>query len=658
MSDATQMELYEFLDDVLPSNPELGFTSHQRVLRYVFEGPGVDYRIVEGAEARRYGVPEGSVIPKFNAFSDFIGREPEIWQYYKFVKAAAANAEQARQIAIFVGPTSTGKSTFELTKYRYLEGAPVAMLDPYRDGTGCPNRDRVFWMVPRSKRSDIVATHDVTIEPWADICAVCRHAFHNDETLAQYAPKDADDPEKDRWRHFPVTIKKIGMREGGQGIGFGTLFPMGQFSADDQKIIGEEDITQIDKYPRGHIKTLLFNGFIAKAQQGMGEGREIYKIWEDEEIADKYTFMVQEKIAPGPGGHGQVSVDIHLTGHSNYPDYVAFHDRGRASVQIASREEVIFWRHMSAPIWEAQLYQRELDKTSFIGSDGHTAPDMLDLVAYFTIATRIDQEKHHAELLSLLEAFDGHVEGKHRAALLEESPNDFMDGRDSRTSTKAIEAAYAADAFDVLPSGEVINGISNVDRCPIWPDVREEILESLHPAKVDYDPDTRKQYIKYLRRMDYMYKKRLQERVLPLLYSALTDDARAFFAGYVERATTWVRESETRDATSDIDADFATLLNRLKDDEAIMGVSSGEAEGVRAVAAQLAQQARQANRELDWRADPTMAERIGIYLRNTAMRTALPENFSELLQEQEYCLRCAQKTAAYVQEHKEEILTA
>ena len=662
-SDFERLELHALLER-LAAEPELGFNAHQRVEHYAFGDP--EWFIAVDEEARRLGVPEGTALPRYPAFRNFVGREADIYRYRKFVGAAAANAEHAKQMVVLNGPTSTGKSTFVLTMYGRVEGAPIPMLDPFRDGSGCPNRDNVFWMVPRSKRTAIAARYGITIKRWADICMICREAFlHSDPQLQEYPLKDPVNPDRERWLHFPTVIRKIGMREGDMGIGYGAMFPAGTFTADEQTLIGRLNVAELDEYPEGHIKTLLFNGKIHAAQGGIFELKEVYKIFEHEEMADKITFATQEGIIDGPGKYGQVSVDLHIVGHSNPPDAEAFRERGRAYVQISSRTEELPWRHHLSVTYEAGVYASELYRTDFIRDD-HFAPDLLEITAYHACGTRIDKNgsekriKRKVTDQQLIEEYDGRRPDRGYSQNIKECREDGMHGFDPRKYTKAIGRAFAADEVDIaVHDGKVVaTPIPPGERCSIWPEVRAEIEWDIWHDPLPNDEFGR--YMGLLNMCDQVYERRLRDKVLNMLFTAPTITVRAeiFFSDYVRDAEQWLFTSSQSDEESAARA--LALEDELKRREQYMGITSTQdADAVRLAVVEVRRDAKAEGRALDWRVDPTIADHIQRYMIWLATEggVALSGDFAEQLVERfGYCSRCAQKTLAYIEGRKKDIL--
>lgn len=644
-------------------NPELTFTADKRVHYFAFEEPGVDWFLAEGKEARRLGVPEDTWVPRYSAFTDFIGRELVIWQYEANTWNAAVNGEHARQMHVFVGPTSTGKSTFELVKQGKLEGIYVPILDPYNNGEGCPNHDSAFWLLPRSKRDEIQEEFNIRVDRWADICMVCHKAFTDaswikdeearEQWLKDHPTKDPENPENARWRHFPVTFKKMGERN---NFGIAIVFPMGRFTADEQKLIGGIKPSSFGdpNLEEGDPETLSFHGAASRGNLGVMEFREYYKLLAHPEIMEKLIFLTQEKRVSGPGNYGVVSNDSHKTGHSNFPDFDAFMDDPQAKEQNFSRQATYFWRHLLALTYEVQLYERELQKPEY-GREGHFAPHMLSTVARFIIGTRIDEGGSEARqardwhVHDLIQGYDGENPRWGFAELTEDCPSDGMQGFDARVPIKAIGTAYGRDVLDVGVDrdGRPIILSKNVpaeDRCVIWPEVRPELWEYCHA--MIFEQDERKRLGHLIRYADWQYRIALKEELIIVLFPDFQDAAQAFFSDYIERVHIWSDFMNDESEPSDAAAALASAAgNLLQDDEAILGIGFSDRDAFREMVAQLDKDGTL----LDWRSDDEVAKRIQKYLEYLIAESdeEIPDDLADKLLRMypdDYCERCARKT--------------
>lgn len=645
--------------------PELAFSADKRVHYYAFEKPGVDWFEATGKKARKLGVPEGTWVPNYRAFRDFIGREMVIWQYAANTWNAAQNGEHARQMHVFVGPTSTGKSTFELKKQGRLEGIYVPVLDPTGSGKGCGNHDSAFWMLPRSQRGIIEKEYGIRVDRWADICMVCHQALMEaswieDEDarqrfLERHPLKDQDNPSNARWLHFPVTFKKVGLRN---DFGIAILFPMGRFTADEQKIIGSIKPSAYGDpdLEEGDPETLSFTGAAARGNLVHMEYREYYKLVRHEEIMEKNIFLTQEKRIPGPGNYGVVSNDSHKTGHSNFPDFYAFLEDAQAKEQNFSRQATYFWRHALAISDETEIYKLELGKTGY-GTRGHYAPHMLDTVAYFIIGTRVDEEgsdsrtERKLTLHELLLGYDGEDPEWDFASLTDECPDDGMYGFDGRVPIKAIGTAYGRDEIDVVVDEFGRSRISreNIpagERCVIWPEVIPELLEYCHPMTFR-EKEERDRFRKLLRQADWRYRMALREELLEILFPDFAEQAQAFFQDYIRRVRIW-RDAVLGEENKEADTEAAAAADQLLEDESILGIGYNERDAFRDAVLEL----NEDGTPLEWRAaDERIRARIEQYLVYllTLDGVRIPDNLADrLVRTFGYCERCAKKTVDHV----------
>ena len=651
-------------------HPELAFSADKRVHYYAFERPGVEWFQATGKKARKLGVPEGTWIPRYGAFGGFVGKEMVIWQYAANTWNAAQNGEHARQFHVFVGPTSTGKSTFELIKQRLLEGVYVPILDPYGDGSGCPNHDSAFWMLPRSQRASIEEEYGIRVDRWADICMLCHKALmeagwvaddDRKEFMERYPLKDQENPEQARWLHFPVTFKKMGLRN---EFGIAILFPMGRFTADERKIIGSIKLGFIGDpdFEEGDPETLSFTGAAAKGNLGVMEFREFYKLVRHEEIMEKMIFLTQEKRISGPENVGVVSNDSHKTGHSNFPDFYAFMEDPQAKEQNFSRQATYFWRHALAISDEVEIYKLELAKPKY-GERKHFAPHMLETVARFIIGTRVDETgtdsrtERKLELHQLLLGYDGEDPEWDFSRLTAECPDDGMYGFDGRVPIKAIGSAYGKDDIDVvvdeLGHSRVRQAnISADERCVIWPDVMPELVDYCHPMTFR-EKEERDRFRHLFRYADWRYRLALKAELLEVLFPELEDQCQAFFREYIRRVRLWRDAVEVEDEQNGADAEAAAAANLLLEDETILGVKYVERDAFRDAVLTLDEDGT----ILSWgAADAEIRSRIEQYVVYllTSEGYAPPSDLSDRLQRSfGYCARCAGKTAAHVQSSSE-----
>lgn len=584
---STAMTVGEFLEAAKdPENAILRETPEERLLRAIGkEGWDVlspaDLDAIEDQkererQARRLRAFEVSADKPLRfprTLKQFIDLEPEIVKLCDVLESAASKAEHSRQMIVLRGQPGTAKSQLALTLHNLLRDEPIWKLQ------GCGMHETPFLILPRSAREKWTSeVGRLPIQPTADICAKCR------KTLMQ----DFEDGKN--WREFRVVFDTISMR---RGVGSGILFPTDPLNADVTTLIGRQNLAMLDRkdLEEGDPETLLWNGLFHMSSQGLFEIREIFEVGENPEMLNIFMFATQEKIVPGPGNFGNVSVNCVILGHSNVAASEKFFGSSK-NEGLKKRFVLIDFPYRLRWEGEVEIQEQHLDRSDY--ARAHRAPYLLSTLGKYAVATRLG-EGHEIPLDVILGIYNGNIEaGAKPSELKMKSRDDGWVGLDSRFFMKVLGLAYAeAGRFRLTRSNPDLVGIEK--RCVSWPEVRAIIVRELREAR-EYNDQERQSIEKALEPTDEWYATEVRGDLWRTIIGAQSDFADEHFRLYLDQARRWMEFQETNGS----DQEVAAIDALLKKFEREMGFGSDEGQGVRETLVEIANRYFETQRTFRW----------------------------------------------------------
>lgn len=484
-------------------------------------GGGYDPQAVQSAAARMYSIikSEGTEdvspslglkkeVKRHKFFGKLRGIEPSIHDLVSAIKAAADGSAVGKRFIVFVGPTSTGKSTIVSLMAEGLEKKGCFYVIK-----GCHKNCHPLRIIPRHLREEFRTKYSIPVplEKNADICFECRQNLTEEvkikelqeklETVRELKRKEAyvvqgkifwekvtdlygeeestelrevetffDEDGKINWsrayRRFnyrnekgdilwermPV-IEQTFSRRACRGIS--SFEPGDSKSQDIMALVGRKDSAKAGIYGEDDARAYnMREGVLPASDQGMFEGREIFLT--DPSIMRAFISVCEEKeFKPQDGGFPHIYLDTVLIGHINIPGFLKFwgNEDNRA---LHSRIRVIAVPFNLRLSEEQIIYRQLLDEVKRknpLFKDIHDDPYVLEALAKFALHTRMKPSKLCPDPDKKMRYLDGQnvIEEDKEPLDIDELRKEGFDEKDITKSEgmKGADVRFIQDALEV-----------------------------------------------------------------------------------------------------------------------------------------------------------------------------------------------------------------
>lgn len=512
-------------------------SAHARAWR-MMTAPG--FSIIDDERTRKI---HGRPVKSYKFFeNDFFGMEKTIEEIVNYFTAAAMGGEQSRQILALIGPVGSGKSSLVEKIKQGLEGS-----DPIFAIKDCPVHEEPLNIIPRHLRPEIEKMLNVKIE--GDLCPVCRH---NLKTKF-----------KDSYENMPVEVIKFSVRA---RRGIASVNPVDPNTQDTSELIGEKDISKLDKFMANDPRLLSLNGAFNAGNRGMVEFIEMFR--NPPEYFHPAVTATQEKSVPVPGKQGTMYFDGIIFGHANEEGWNEFRNNPDNKLYVA-RIVPVYVPYTLETSKEVKIYKKVLNRSEY--DNVHISPYALEIAARFAVMSRLAPSPKCDSLLTKSRLYDGEKiieSGKVKKIVVPELKEDFaregLAGIDTRFVTKII--------FDFLASHN--------DHCINAINLREMIIDKVKTEFRDNDNE-RKRVLSYLQddlHKDYL--KNLEKELVKFFVDAYDDKAEKLFHNYLDHVEAWTNKTKVKDFVTK--EELEPDVKFMESIESQIGLSGSAAEQFRA----------------------------------------------------------------------------
>lgn len=557
-----------FLDylDIVKNDNTICKLSHQRVYDKIIE-KGIEI-LDPDKDPQIRKIFGNKKIKKYNFFDMMYGIEDPLSQITSFFRNASLGGEESKQVLYLVGPVGAGKSTIVSKIKEGLEGTWIYTID------GCPMHEEPLHLIPYSLRSQFEKKLNIKIE--GDLCPVCRGRLN-----------DLYNNEFEKVKISMIQLSMANRR------GIVEVTPVDPNNQDTSILIGQVDISKIDKYPEDDYRVLSLNGAFNRGNRGIVEFIEIFK--NEVEYLHEILTATQEKKVKSPGKNAMIYFDGVIIAHSNEAEWNKFKSEltNEAILDRIVKIEVPYCLEVSE---EKKIYEKYLKSTNF---NVHVAPYTLDLCSRFSVSSRLFPSNKVQDIITKRKIYNGEEiiekgETKRitRQELQEDAgPREGMTGLSTRFIFKSISDAVSESENPCID--------------PII--LREIMLRKL--TKIETSEENRKLWIELLK--DTLYKeflKELEKEVTKAFVSAYEEQANSLFQNYMDHAEAWVNKTKVKDPISN---------EELEPDEKFMqsieeqiGQTGEAAEGMRRDFVGYMFSLSKRGKELNWKAYTPLKEAI------------------------------------------------
>jgi serine protein kinase len=487
----------------IEKDPSIAKLAHKRLCDSI-ESRGLS--IMDESDPRNRKLFNGDRVKVYGYFQDqFFGMERVISKIMRYLKSASLKGEESRQVLLLMGPVGAGKSALTEHIKAALDGLEYYHLK------GDPQRGEPLQLLPRSLREKFNKLLGVTIE--GDISPIARHILL-DELDGKY-------------ENFPVVASTFSQR-GRRGIA--SVPPMDANSQDVSVLIGNEDISKLDKYAEDDPRVLSLNGAFNIGNRGLVEFVEIFK----NEIEFLHTVITatQEKRVPSPGKNDLLYFDGVILAHCNESEWNRFQSE-HTNEAILDRVIKINVPYVLELDQEIKIYKKILSKSDF---KAHIAPHTIKIASMFSVMSRL-KPSQKCDLLTKLKIYNGEdVIEKGRVKkidiedLRDETRKEGMSGISTRFIMKSIDAALSDSENGMITPVSIMESLTKqVKEQLIDEEFRDKCLELIQKV-------VREEYLKIL-----------EVEIAKAFITAYEEQAQSLFDNYLDNAEAHTTRARLKD---------------------------------------------------------------------------------------------------------------
>ena len=374
----SEMSLAAYLE-ACTDDPMMFATAAERLVKAIGEP-----RILDTAKDERLGrIFLNRTIKIYPAFEDFYGMEETVERIVGFFRYAAQGLEEHKQILYLLGPVGGGKSSLAERLKSLMEKHPVYVLkageeiSPVFEGPlGLFN--------PEIYGSDLETRFGIPKRRLTGL-------------ISPWAVKRLDEFGGDLSRFSVVRMHPSKLRQ----IAIAKTEPGDENNQDISSLVGKVDIRKLELYSQNDTDAYSYSGGLNRANQGILEFVEMFKA--PIKMLHPLLTATQEGNYVGTENVGAIPFQGVIMAHSNESEWQAFRNN-RNNEAFLDRISVIKVPYCLR-VTEEQLIYDKLIRTSEL-SDAACAPATLDLLARFSVLTRL-KEHENSSLYSKMRVYDG-----------------------------------------------------------------------------------------------------------------------------------------------------------------------------------------------------------------------------------------------------------
>jgi len=494
-----------FLDYIkhIQDNPDIVMSSHKRLYGRIVEHGS---QSMSNSDPRKKKIFNSESVMIYDYFKEhFFGMENVIFKIMQYLKSAAHKGEESKQVLLLMGPVGAGKSALTEHIKQSLHGATYFHLD------GDSQRGEPLQLIPRSLRPKFSEKLGVKIE--GDISPVVRYKLL----------KELDG----KYENYPVVETSFSQR-GRRGIA--SVPPMDANSQDTSVLIGNVDISKLDRYAEDDPRALSLNGAFNVGNRGIVELVEVFK----NEIEFLHTIITatQEKRIPSPGKSDMIHFDGVIIAHCNESEWNRFQSdhTNEAILDRVVKVDVPYCLELNE---EIKIYEKLLGQSEFVA---HIAPHTLRVASMFSVMSRL-KSSAKCDLLTKMKIYNGEeVIEKGRvkridiADLREESRREGMSGISTRFVAKALDVALAISEKGMITPISVIESLTRM--------IKEQLV----------DEEFKQQCLEIIQKVvREEYLKILENEIAKAFVSAYEEQAQSLFNTYLDNAEAYTTRQRLKD---------------------------------------------------------------------------------------------------------------
>ncbi|MBW4934252.1 PrkA family serine protein kinase [Marinobacter sp. F4206] len=527
-----EFSLEEYLE-ICKKDPTAYATAAERMLIAIGEPELVD----TSRDPRLSRIFSNKVIKRYPEFSEFYGMEDAVENIVSFFRHAAQGLEEKKQILYLLGPVGGGKSSLaeklkslmQKVPFYSIKGSPVnesplGLFDPSEDAQILEEE----YGIPSRYLTSIMS-------PWA----VKRlHEFGGDISQFRVVKK------------YPSVLDQIGVSK---------TEPGDDNNQDISALVGKVNIRMLEDFSQDDPDAYSFSGGLCKANQGLLEFVEMFKA--PIKVLHPLLTATQEGNYNTTEGMGSVPFDGVILAHSNESEWQTFRNN-KHNEAFLDRVYIVKVPYCVRVTEEIEIYKKLLKNSSLSGAP--CAPDTLDMLAQFTVLSRI-KEPENSSIFSKMRVYDGQniKDTDPKAKSIQEyrdaaGVNEGMDGLSTRFAFKILSKVFNFDTAEVAANPVHLLYV-----------IEKQIEQEQYPAEVQ------ERYLRFIKEfLAPHYVQFIGKEIQTAYLESYSEYGQNLFDRYVTYADFWIQDQEYRDPETGEILDRSSINDELEKIEKPAGISN------------------------------------------------------------------------------------
>lgn len=480
-------------------------------------------------------------IRRYKAFEGFFGMEDTIERIVSFFRHAGQGLEEKRQILYLLGPVGGGKSSLAERLKDLMETYPIYVLKAGDEISPVFESPLGLFQAPQLKSllSDKYNIEERRLNGLMSPWAVKR--------LDEYG---GDISKFEVVRMYPSKLRQIAVSK---------TEPGDENNQDISALVGKVDIRKLEHFSQDDTDAYSYSGGLCQSNQGLLEFVEMFKA--PIKVLHPLLTATQESNYVGTEALGPIPFQGIILAHSNESEWQQFrHNKNNEA--FLDRINVIKVPYSLRVTEERQIYEKLLAGSEL--SDAACAPETLDLLARFSVLTRL-REHENSNIYSKLRVYDGdklkdtdpkaksHQEYRDAAGM-----DEGMDGISTRFAYKVLSATFNFDTDEVAAD----------------PVHLMYVLEN-SIKREQYADETEKQYLDFIKsELSARYADFIGKEIQKAYLESYSEYGQNLFDRYISYADAWIEDQDFKDPDTGQLLDRATLDAELSKIEKPAGIAN------------------------------------------------------------------------------------
>jgi len=529
-----KFSVYEFLeqakvDSFLFANPA------KRLLKSIGEPRKVDTKN-DPVLSRIFS---NRVIRVYPAFEEFFGMEDVIESLVSYLRHSEQQLEESKSILYLLGPVGGGKSSLAEKLKELMETQPIYVLG-YTHKTEHGDVDELSPLF----ESPLNLFNNKKMKQTLDSqYGIPSHAIRNNPSpWALQRLKDSD------FKLDNFFVKKIYPSILNQ-VGIAKVEPGDENNQDISTLVGKVDIRKLEKYPQSHPDAYSYSGGLCRASRGILDFVEMFKA--PLKMLNPLLTATQEKNFNGTEAIGAMPFDGIILAHSNESEWDQFKSN-KTNEAFLDRINLVQVPYCLRYSEEVKIYQK-LIKSSKL-SNAPVAPGTFEMLAKFTVLSRLHETKLNPNLYTKMEVYNGenlkNTDAKAKSLLeykADAGVTEGMEGVSTRFAYKILSKVYNANPEDISANPiDLMNILVTEIEKERYAKEKEDKLKDFVTGTL------RQKYFEFL-------EKQLRTAIL----SSSDEYCQNLYERYILMANDWIEDQDFRDPQTGLQLNVDELNQAL-----------------------------------------------------------------------------------------------